>query len=214
MLNYTTFAASQPTQVARVARAYGTTRAIQTTLSNGCIGLPMSPGLCLRLGLAESDGTRRHAHLLFSVTGIPTLKSAPCRPGRRIPRVSKAHPCIFSFFSQDSSIQRRIRKRGHAMKTALRWAERGLLPDALIRTGIRKLLSHRIAEIDPGDCQDRTQHLQQFIAAMDESPIALHTREANEQHYELPPAFFEKVLGAHLKYSSCYYPTGKRRSTS
>ena len=95
------------------------------------------------------------------------------------------------------------------MKNALRWAERGLLPDALIRTGIRKLLGHRIAEIDPGDCQDRTQHLQQFIAAMDESPIALHTREANEQHYELPPAFFEKVLGAHLKYSSCYYATGK-----
>ena len=46
------------------------------------------------------------------------------------------------------------------MKNALRWAERGLLPDALIRTGIRKLLGHRIAEIDPGDCQDRTQHLE------------------------------------------------------
>ena len=95
------------------------------------------------------------------------------------------------------------------MKNALRWAERGLLPDALIRTGIRKLLAHRLTEIDPGDCQARTEQLQQFIATMDDSPIALHTREANEQHYELPPAFFEKVLGSHLKYSSCYYPTGK-----
>ncbi len=95
------------------------------------------------------------------------------------------------------------------MKNALQWAERGLLPDALIRTGIRKLLRHRIREIDPGDCQARTQHLQHFIASMDDSPIALHTQEANEQHYELPPAFFEKVLGKHLKYSSCYYPTGR-----
>jgi len=95
------------------------------------------------------------------------------------------------------------------MKNALRWAERGLLPDALIRTGIRKLLAHRLVEINPGDCQARTEQLRQFIAMMDDSPIALHTREANEQHYELPPAFFEKVLGSHLKYSSCYYPTGK-----
>ena len=97
------------------------------------------------------------------------------------------------------------------MKNALRWAERGLLPDALIRTGIRKLLGHRIAEIDPGDCQDRTQHLEQFIAAMDESPIALHTREANEQHYELPPAFFEKVLGAHLRAAPATMPQEEKR---
>ena len=38
------------------------------------------------------------------------------------------------------------------MRTAIRLAERGLLPDGLIRLGIRKLLRHRLRQIDPGDC--------------------------------------------------------------
>ncbi len=43
---------------------------------------------------------------------------------------------------------------------------------------------------------------------MKESPIALVPEKANEQHYEVPPAFFENVLGKHLKYSSGYWPDG------
>ena len=34
------------------------------------------------------------------------------------------------------------------------------------------------------------------------------TDKANEQHYELPPAFFGAVLGRHRKYSSCWWPEG------
>ena len=43
---------------------------------------------------------------------------------------------------------------------------------------------------------------------MKKSPIALVPEKANEQHYEVPPAFFENVLGKHLKYSSGYWPDG------
>jgi cyclopropane-fatty-acyl-phospholipid synthase len=94
------------------------------------------------------------------------------------------------------------------MKYALSLAEKGLVPDALIRAGIRKLLRHRLEEINPGNCEERSKLLSRFLQQMRESPIALHTQEANDQHYELPPAFFEKVLGKHLKYSSCYYANG------
>jgi cyclopropane-fatty-acyl-phospholipid synthase len=38
-------------------------------------------------------------------------------------------------------------------------------------------------------------------------PVAEHTDAANTQHYELPPRFFELVLGPHLKYSSGFYET-------
>ncbi|MGD8972956.1 MAG: cyclopropane-fatty-acyl-phospholipid synthase family protein, partial [Desulfobacterales bacterium] len=41
-----------------------------------------------------------------------------------------------------------------------------------------------------------------------QSPIAIQPHKANEQHYEVPPAFFRHVLGQHLKYSGCYWPTG------
>ncbi len=35
--------------------------------------------------------------------------------------------------------------------------------------------------------------------------IAEYTDEANSQHYEVPAAFFAKVLGPNRKYSSCFY---------
>jgi cyclopropane-fatty-acyl-phospholipid synthase len=41
-----------------------------------------------------------------------------------------------------------------------------------------------------------------------ESPIALVPEKANEQHYEVPAAFYERVLGDHLKYSCGYWPSG------
>ncbi|HEY4979190.1 MAG TPA: cyclopropane-fatty-acyl-phospholipid synthase family protein, partial [Candidatus Acidoferrum sp.] len=44
-----------------------------------------------------------------------------------------------------------------------------------------------------------------FIEQMKQSPIALRTDAANAQHYEFPAAFFVKVLGPRLKYSSALY---------
>lgn len=45
-------------------------------------------------------------------------------------------------------------------------------------------------------------------AELRESPVALATQEANEQHYEVPPAFYELCLGHRRKYSSGYWPAG------
>lgn len=81
-------------------------------------------------------------------------------------------------------------------------AEKGYLPDRLIRYGIRRLDRRRIKTESGGD---RERKIQDFIESMRRSPVAIHTRAANDQHYELPPAFFEKVLGRHLKYSSGFW---------
>ena len=86
--------------------------------------------------------------------------------------------------------------------------ERDLLPDWLIRAGIRRLLDQRLRDEDKGDVEAQQQHLMQFVEELRQSPVAIATREANEQHYELPSEFFELVLGRHLKYSSCYYRPG------
>jgi cyclopropane-fatty-acyl-phospholipid synthase len=45
----------------------------------------------------------------------------------------------------------------------------------------------------------------ELITRLRQSPIAINTGDANAQHYELPCAFFELILGSHLKYSSGYY---------
>ena len=44
-----------------------------------------------------------------------------------------------------------------------------------------------------------------FIKELQSSPIALSTRQANEQHYEVPPAFFQEIMGPHLKYSCGWF---------
>ena len=86
--------------------------------------------------------------------------------------------------------------------------ERDLLPDWLIRAGIRRLLAQRLREEDKGNVEAQQQHLMQLVEELRRSPVAIATREANEQHYELPCGFFELVLGKHLKYSSCHYGPG------
>ncbi|MCX5661340.1 MAG: cyclopropane-fatty-acyl-phospholipid synthase [Planctomycetota bacterium] len=88
------------------------------------------------------------------------------------------------------------------------WMERGLVPDALIRAGIRRLCVRRLEEIAADDCEARQERLTALLASMASAPIAPVPDAANRQHYELPPEFFALVLGPRRKYSSCWYPPG------
>jgi cyclopropane-fatty-acyl-phospholipid synthase len=91
---------------------------------------------------------------------------------------------------------------------SMRLLERDLLPDFLVRFGIRRLLKARLREEARGCAEAQQRHLMKLIARLKQSPIAINTADANQQHYELPNAFFELVLGARLKYSSGYYRSG------
>jgi cyclopropane-fatty-acyl-phospholipid synthase len=92
-----------------------------------------------------------------------------------------------------------------ASSTVLAWTERGLIPDSVIRSGIRQLCRQRLRDIHADDPEASGQELGAFIAQMDRSPVALVPELANEQHYEVPPAFFMAVLGRHAKYSCCHW---------
>lgn len=87
-------------------------------------------------------------------------------------------------------------------------AERGVLPDALIRQGIRWMCRQRLREQRLGGCERQAERQAQLIAALGRSPVAIEVDAANAQHYELPPAFFAACLGQRLKYSSAYYARG------
>ena len=95
-----------------------------------------------------------------------------------------------------------------ATNAAINWTEQGLVPDVVIRAGIRRLLRQRLDEISTGDCERATALMRDFIADMRHSPVALLPELANEQHYEVPADFFGLVLGEHRKYSSCWWPSG------
>lgn len=77
--------------------------------------------------------------------------------------------------------------------------ERGLVPDNVTRSAIRRMCRQRL--VDSANGADAA-----FMQSLRTGPIALLPEKANEQHYELPPEFFAAVLGPRRKYSCCYWP--------
>lgn len=90
------------------------------------------------------------------------------------------------------------------MNTALKLADRGLIPLPLLRYGVRKLCTQRLRD----EQASATSATSAWLREMDGGPVADVPEKANEQHYEVPPAFFEAALGPHLKYSSGFFPSG------
>ncbi len=90
--------------------------------------------------------------------------------------------------------------------SALHLAEKGILPDGLIRLGIRRLLTRRLQTLHAAAGSDPEQYVRRLVAQLSERPVAEATDEANNQHYQVPTWFFQSILGPRLKYSSCYYP--------
>ena len=83
--------------------------------------------------------------------------------------------------------------------------EKNLLPDWLIRLGIRRLLRQRLHEIEHPSPEVQVAA---FAEALRARPIAVNTAESKEQHYEVPTLFYQKCLGPRLKYSSGLYERG------
>ena len=78
------------------------------------------------------------------------------------------------------------------------------IPERALRLGIRANLATRLRRERAKGEDER----EAFVAGLRHSPIAAVPAKANEQHYEVPPEFFELVLGPRMKYSSCYWPEG------
>ncbi|MEJ2247742.1 MAG: class I SAM-dependent methyltransferase [Acidobacteriota bacterium] len=94
------------------------------------------------------------------------------------------------------------------MSLLIRFAESDFAPDSLIRFGIRSLIRQRIHNERQKNIKDPQLQSRTFTEFLRHSPIAVDTKAANEQHYEVPTDFFRMTLGKRLKYSCCYYPSG------
>lgn len=87
-------------------------------------------------------------------------------------------------------------------------AEKRVAPDWAIRLGIRQLLKRRLANEYDRDIERCGQRGARLIEELAQSPVAIETDAANEQHYEVPAAFYQLALGRRVKYSSAYWPPG------
>jgi len=82
-----------------------------------------------------------------------------------------------------------------------RLGERTALPDSVTRAAVSMLVGRtrrRLAKL--GEAENAS-----FAKTMADFPVALNAAEANDQHYEIPEAFFSAFLGPHRKYSCCFY---------
>lgn len=85
----------------------------------------------------------------------------------------------------------------------------GYLPQAVIRYGIRRQLQDRIRKIQSTSLEEAYKTKMQYVRALRSRPMAIETKTANTQHYEVGTGVLEACLGPRMKYSCCLYPTGK-----
>jgi cyclopropane-fatty-acyl-phospholipid synthase len=90
----------------------------------------------------------------------------------------------------------------------MRLVETGVVPDWLIRVGVRIMLASGLRQRYGASSEEREAERRALIEKLRQSPIAVHTDDPNKQHYEVPTEFFQVVLGKWLKYSCCYWPEG------
>lgn len=86
------------------------------------------------------------------------------------------------------------------------YSERGLIPDSLIRLGIRRLLRKRLRQVNQGTREANLAQTDLWVEQFSAGAIAVLPEKANEQHYEVPQELFQLTLGPRLKYSSCFFP--------
>jgi len=86
------------------------------------------------------------------------------------------------------------------MSLGIGLAERGVLPDGIVRHGIRGLLAERLRSLPRDD-----DHQGEFLAQLASAPVAVAQDAANRQHYEVPARFYQLALGPRLKYSCGYW---------
>lgn len=105
----------------------------------------------------------------------------------------------------------------------------GIIPDFLIRYGIRVQLSNHLQQLrhpysSGGSKKDMAANIpiveallqtkMEMVETLSNMPIAVDTDKANEQHYEVPAAFYDYCLGPCKKYSSGYWPDSNSHKKS
>ncbi len=87
--------------------------------------------------------------------------------------------------------------------------ETGLIPDRLLRIGIRRLLKKDLRQSRSMGVEEYGAYCREKVEQFSQGPIAVKTEKANEQHYEVPPEFFLSALGPRMKYSAGCWPSPK-----
>ena len=94
------------------------------------------------------------------------------------------------------------------MGIGIEMAERGWIPDPVLRVAVRLRVALLERRLGDGGVDAESERQRALRSRGAEGSITELAHRANEQHYEVPAAFFDLVLGPRRKYSSCWWPAG------
>ena len=100
-----------------------------------------------------------------------------------------------------------LRLLSHTSEALIPLVYRGLVPDALIRLGIRIQLYQHLSILKSDSAESELNNKLAIVQELHTMPIAIQTDAANAQHYEVPAKFYDLCLGPCKKYSSGLWPT-------
>ena len=93
---------------------------------------------------------------------------------------------------------------------AIGLAELGYVPDALVRAAIRRLCGARLATEERRRAGGTSGSALALLRELRAAEIACLPDRANAQHYEVPTALFQLMLGPRMKYSCGWWGPGVR----
>jgi cyclopropane-fatty-acyl-phospholipid synthase len=83
--------------------------------------------------------------------------------------------------------------------------ERDLLPDAILRAAIRRVIAARLRAQAKPHAATADARLRQRVAERSEGPIAIEASAVSAPRDDVPAEFYRLMLGHHLKYSSAFW---------
>ena len=93
------------------------------------------------------------------------------------------------------------------MPLAFPLVRHNLVPDFLLRLGVRMVCREVLRRQEARPLQQQVADKAAYVADLrSRGVLAVATADANKQHYEVPAAFFELVMGKHKKYSCGIWP--------
>ncbi|KAL2074937.1 hypothetical protein VTL71DRAFT_8717 [Oculimacula yallundae] len=84
----------------------------------------------------------------------------------------------------------------------------GYIPHGVLKFAIRQVLKARQTELSRVSLTDAFEQKSTYIAKLRQLPIAIDTKAANQQQYEVRTGVFESFLGPRMKYSCCLFERG------
>lgn len=91
------------------------------------------------------------------------------------------------------------------MAIAVELCERGLVPDFLVRHGMRRYMESQLRRHEAA-IEEECRRNQRKLAELRSHPLMADSGWHEEP--EIPLEFFQAVLGPHMKSSGCYFPLG------